>query len=140
MAPVDFSNAPHVEGLLATEQVAWLTTVAPSGTPQPNVVWFVWDGEAITVFSQPHSKRIRNLKENGRVSLHFNTDEHGSFDAVITGPTTLTEEGKSVDAAKLIPGKYAGGLESLGMTPEQFFAEYSVAIRIEPKRIRGSKY
>ncbi len=139
MSDVDFSNAPHVEEMLKTEQVAWLTTVARSGTPQPNIVWFVWDGQHITVFSQPHSKRIRNLTENSRVSVHFNTDEHGSFDGVITGPVKLIRDGASVDAAKLVPGKYERGLRSLGMTPEQFFAEYSVALQIEPKRIRGTK-
>lgn len=139
MTNADFSNAPHVEEMLRAEQVAWLTTVAQSGTPQPNIVWFVWDGEHITVFSQPHSKRIRNLTENNRVSLHFNTDEHGSFDAVITGPVKLIRDGASVDAAKLIPQKYKDGLDSLGMTPEQFFADYSVALQIEPRRVRGSK-
>lgn len=137
MTTSELNMSPQVRDLLESEQVAWLTTVAASGTPQPTIVWFVWDGDAITVFSQPDSKRIHNLKENGRVSFHFNTDKTGSFEAVITGPTILIADGANAEAARLIPKKYGAALESLGMTPERFFADYSIAIRIEPKRIRA---
>lgn len=145
MPNVDFSSAPHVRELLETEKVAWLTTIAPSGTPQPTVIWFVWDGEAITVFSQPTSKRLRNLQQNNRVALNFNSDETGSFDAVITGTATINEDAASTDAAKLVPAKYTyegeapGTLGKTGLTPEKYFEEYSVAIRIEPERVRGSR-
>ena len=43
---------------LRTEKAIWLTTVAPDGTPQPNPVWFTWDGETVLVYS--HRDAFRN--------------------------------------------------------------------------------
>jgi len=36
----------RVQRRLATSKVIWLTTVGADGTPQPNPVWFVVDGES----------------------------------------------------------------------------------------------
>src|SRR5436190_12240754 len=46
MSLVDASTefGQRVERRLREEKIAWLTTVAPSGTPQPVPVWFLWDG------------------------------------------------------------------------------------------------
>jgi hypothetical protein len=33
--------------------------------------------------------------------------------------------------------KYRNGIKELGMTPEQFSSNYSVAIRIKPSSLRG---
>ena len=32
---------------LREDAVIWLTTVAANGTPQPNPVWFLWDGHSV---------------------------------------------------------------------------------------------
>ena len=36
----------RVRERLGTEEVIWLTIVSPSGTPQPNPVWFVFERES----------------------------------------------------------------------------------------------
>jgi hypothetical protein len=33
--------------------------------------------------------------------------------------------------------KYREGIESLGLTPAEFFAEYSIAIQVKPTALRG---
>lgn len=43
-ATTDFGR--RVRERLTEESVAWLTTVGRDGTPQPNPVWFLWDGDA----------------------------------------------------------------------------------------------
>jgi predicted pyridoxine 5'-phosphate oxidase superfamily flavin-nucleotide-binding protein len=35
----------RADARLDAEEVAWLITVAPDGTPSPTPVWFLWDGE-----------------------------------------------------------------------------------------------
>ncbi len=34
---------------LREEHLIWLTTVGADGTPQPNPVWFLWDGASVLV-------------------------------------------------------------------------------------------
>lgn len=39
---------------LREQQVVWLTTVTPAGSPLPRPVGFVWDGgDVVSVYSQP---------------------------------------------------------------------------------------
>lgn len=139
MANIDFSTGagPWVQQQLEQERVVWLTTVAHSGTPQPNVVWFLWDGESILVYSQPESFRVRNIERNRRISLNFNTDTHGSHMIVITGDAFIDSSAPGAFDSQAYIDKYADGLAELNMTPESFSAEYSTLIRIVPDRIRG---
>ena len=66
-----------VERRLREEEVIWLTTVRRDGQPQPIPVWFLWDGETILIYSRPDQQKVRNIRHNPKVSLHFNTDEYG---------------------------------------------------------------
>lgn len=139
LSSVDFSTGvgPRILEQLESEHIIWLTTMAPSGTPQPNVVWFHWDGEAVTVLVEPSSRRIVNLANNDRVSLHFDSKDNGRHMSVITGSATIDMDGADTPAAKAIAEKYAERIASIGTTPEAFLKPYSVAIRIVPERLRG---
>jgi PPOX class probable F420-dependent enzyme len=136
---IDFSTGigPTILRHLEDAQVVWLTTVGTSGTPQPNVVWFHWDGESVIVFSQPSAKRLRNIDHNGRVALNFNTDADGSFMYVMTGDAMIDHSGPRADQVPGYVAKYGAGIDSLGMTPATFAADYSVLIRIVPDHLRG---
>jgi PPOX class probable F420-dependent enzyme len=50
------------------DEVIWLTTVTPAGAPQPNPIWFYWDGEQVVITSQTNAYRLRNLAHNPKVS------------------------------------------------------------------------
>lgn len=78
---------------MQTEKVAWLTTVARDGTPQSSIVAFLWDGERITVWSEPGSPKVRNLVENHRCSFTLNSDEHGNRMVTIEGTAHLPPDG-----------------------------------------------
>ena len=54
---------------LATDVVAWLTTVAADGTPQSSPISFLWDGPTIFFYSQPDTPKLRNLARSPRVSF-----------------------------------------------------------------------
>ena len=47
------------------------------GQPQASPVWFLWDGTAILVFSQPNAQKLRNLAANPRVAVHLDSDGIG---------------------------------------------------------------
>ncbi len=70
---IDFTSefGQHVVKRLAKEQVIWLTTVSSDGTPQPNPVWFYWDGESFLIYTPPTTSKLKNLAQNPRVSLNL---------------------------------------------------------------------
>jgi len=122
---------------LQEEQVIWLTTVTTGGTPQPNPVWFYWDGETFLIYTQPTSFKMRNIERNPRVSLNFNTDEEGEDVVVFTGEVFVDPEAPGSDQVPQYVEKYRHGIASLGWTPESMAADFSVALRIRPEKLRG---
>ncbi|MCA9878896.1 MAG: TIGR03667 family PPOX class F420-dependent oxidoreductase [Thermomicrobiales bacterium] len=122
---------------LANDQVIWLATVDGYGTPQPVPVWFYWDGHTVLVYSQPDQPKLRNIARNHRVSLNFNSDFHGGDVVVLVGDAALDPAASPADQHQAYVEKYAGGIESISMTPASFAAAYSVAVRVTPTKVRG---
>ena len=124
-------------GRLEAEIVVWLTTVAPSGTPQPTPVWFYWTGTDFLVFSQPDKAKLRNLAGNPRVAVNFNGTETGGDIQVFTGRAVVDENGPTPDELAAYDQKYDEPIKGVGMTRESFHAEYSVLVRITPDKLRS---
>jgi PPOX class probable F420-dependent enzyme len=127
----------RVDRHLKEQDVIWLTTVSPDGTPAPNPVWFFWDGKEFIIFSKPDSYRIRNIKMNPRVSLHLEgADALGNNVVVVTGKATLNPHYQFPPAGYV--DKYAKYLSALSVTMEELVASYSMEIRIQPIKMRGA--
>jgi PPOX class probable F420-dependent enzyme len=122
---------------LRTEQILWLTTVRADGQPQTSPVWFVWDGEGLLVFSQPHAQKLRNLAANPRVSAHLDADGGGVEAVNVEGTATIDPRAPSSDRLGAYQAKYREGIRALGWTPAELAWDYSVAIRIVPVRARA---
>jgi len=122
---------------LDDEVVVWLTTVGPSGTPAPKPVWFLWHGGQILVASQRGTAKLRHLATNGRVSLNFNATHSGGEVGVITGTALIDDNPIGGNELAAYNDKYASEIAGLGMTPDQFHADYSVLVRITPDKLRG---
>ena len=62
-----------IEQWLAEDLIIWLTTVDPSGRPHSVPVWFWWDGEQITIFSQPETRKARRdpFEDEGMLERAF---------------------------------------------------------------------
>lgn len=122
---------------LREERVIWLTTVDSSGTPQPNPVWFFWDGETLLVYNRPDAKRLQHIRRNPRVSLNFDSDGSGGDIVVLSGEARVNPGGApaSMEAAYL--EKYRAEIPEIDRTPESLAAEYSVALRISITKVRG---
>ncbi|MFF0610822.1 TIGR03667 family PPOX class F420-dependent oxidoreductase [Nocardia tengchongensis] len=122
---------------LSADTIIWLTTVSPTGTPQPNPVWFLWSNGAFLLFTQPATPKLRNITANPRVSLNLNTTATGGEVVVLNGEARIDADGATPAEIDAYVQKYTEGLVEIGMTREQFFADYSIPVRIVPTRLRG---
>jgi len=127
----------RAERRLREERLAWLTTVDRAGTPQPILVWFLWDGaDSVLVYSRPDTPKLRSIASNQRVSLHLDGDGVGGDMVVATGEAAVSDDPPAHEVPEYVE-KYAARLENNRWTAEEFAAMYSVPIRIRVKRIRG---
>ncbi|MGF0116271.1 TIGR03667 family PPOX class F420-dependent oxidoreductase [Promicromonospora sp. Marseille-Q5078] len=128
---------------LRTEEVVWLTTVDPAGTPQPTPVWFLWEpggaagGGELLIVSRPGTAKLRNVRRAPRVALHFGTDAVGDDVVVLLGRADVDDVGLAPDQVAAFDRKYAAAIRRLGTTPEEFHAQYAVLLRAVPERLRG---
>jgi PPOX class probable F420-dependent enzyme len=127
----------RVAAHLRDDVVVWLTTVSPSGTPQPSPVWFLWDGDREVVVHSRESQRVKNIAGNPRVSLNFRGDRLGGDIVVLTGDARVDPASPAAHEVPAYVTKYDEHIADLGMTPAAFAAEYHVAVRIELTRLRG---
>ena len=139
MTDINFSSEIGKRALarLENEQVAWLTTLSANGTPMPTPVWFLWHDNAVLIYSEPDTAKVKAIRSHGRVALNFNSDEHGGNIAVIKGSAELVAEPPLLSSIPEYVEKYRQGAESLGMSAEQMAAQYSQQIRIVPDRLTG---
>jgi len=122
---------------LRTDLVGWLTTVARDGTPQSSPVAFVWDGEVITVWSEPGAAKVANLVENHRCSFHLNSDRHGLAVVSVEGTVHLPPDGPRWNEVPAAVGKYAEVFgPAWGMDMDESAEQFRQQIVITPRRIR----
>ncbi|MBR7831164.1 TIGR03667 family PPOX class F420-dependent oxidoreductase [Actinospica sp. MGRD01-02] len=132
---------------LRDEPIIWLTTVAASGTPQPNPVWFLWQpdpddawGEgSFLIYHDNTAARLRTLAERPRVSLNFNSTAGGGGITVFTGDVEILEGHPPAHEVPGYAAKYGPRVAALGADRDlaAFMARYSIATRIRPDRVRG---
>ncbi len=124
--------------LAKNEYIIWLTTVDSDQTPQPRPVWFIWNKDSFLIFSQPKAHKVTHIQQNSSVSLHFNTDESGDGDVIVSiGRAELDSNSLPANKVPAYLRKYRSGIAALKRTPAQFSSEYSVAIRVKPTSLRG---
>jgi PPOX class probable F420-dependent enzyme len=123
---------------LREDLIGWLTTIGADGTPQPNPVWFFWDGEHILVYNQPSARRLVNIQRNPQVSFHLNSTDRGESIVVISGEA---EQMASAPLASEVP-EYVEKYRQLAIEDDfgdlkNMANQYSVALRIRPLKVRG---
>lgn len=122
---------------LDLESIGWMTTVAPSGTPQTSPVWFLFDGETILVYSLAGTARTANIAANPRVSFHLDGDGLGGAVVVIEADAAIDDGAPKCYDLPAYMDKYRKFMDNYGWTPEYFSEKYPVPIRITPTRVRG---
>jgi PPOX class probable F420-dependent enzyme len=128
----------QVASRLREDLIGWLTTVGLDGTPQPNPVWFLWDGEKLLVYNQPGARRLVNIQRNPMVSFHLNSAADGNGIIILTGEAEVSASEKPAHEVPAYVAKYqleAVDLEAGSM--EGMAKEYSIALHIRPTKVRG---
>ncbi|HEY1590678.1 MAG TPA: TIGR03667 family PPOX class F420-dependent oxidoreductase [Solirubrobacteraceae bacterium] len=122
---------------LAEEIVVWRTTVDAGGTPQPNPVWFVWEGETVLVYNLNGAARISHIQARPRVALHFNNGDGHRDAVVLLGTAAIVDDVPSADEHKSFIGKYRDHQVKIGMDPCWYAETFTVPMRIFPTTARG---
>lgn len=139
MPTIDWTSdlGQRIRKELRDELVVWMTTTSSDGTPQPNPVWFVTDGDDIIVYSHHSAARNINVERNPRVALNFNSDFHADRMSVIIGTATIDNSLPATKDHAEFQQRYGDLIPGIGMTIEEHSDTYSVPIRITPTKIRG---
>src|SRR4051794_2919919 len=123
---------------LTEETIAWLSTVGADGTPQPNPVWFLWDGaDSVLVYNRPDAQRLRHLAARPNLSLNLNSNGHGGDVVVVAGTAQRDATAPAPDRNEAYLAKYRDAMVGVSGTIEKFAADYPVPLRIDVRRIRG---
>jgi PPOX class probable F420-dependent enzyme len=129
-----FELTDQIERHLVGDQIAWLTTVTPTGWPAPKPVWFVWNGSAITIYSLNTGVKLRHIAASDKVSMHFDSGPGGGDIVVISGHASVVTGAPPPSQFPGLLDKYLPAIESMGQTPRWYDDEYGVAIRVVPVR------
>lgn len=127
----------HAEERLRSNIIAWLTTVGSDGRPYTSPVWFLWDGQTILIFSQPHRQKVRNLRNNPRVTLALDDTQVGDDVVIVEGTAELVDNPGLSTMLPAFADKYRERLESMEWTAEEMAADYSQAIRVTPTKFKS---
>ena len=113
-------SAEELSAFLGEQHTCRFATTGPDG-PHVAPVWFVWDGQAIWVYSLTRSQRWANLSRDPRVAVvvddgHHYHELHGveiEGQAAIVGPVPRTGQEHQVapelaEPERLMAAKYFG--------------------------------
>jgi PPOX class probable F420-dependent enzyme len=111
-------NAEELTSFLGEQHTCRFATTGPDG-PHVAPVWFVWDGQAIWVYSLIRSQRWANVSRDPRVAVvvddgHHYHELHGveiEGQAAVVGPVPRTGDEDAPELAepeRLMAAKYFG--------------------------------
>ena len=83
----------QIEEYLAQPMIADLATVNPDGSPHVAPVWFRWDGEVVKVFTQTTAVKVRNIRQDARVSMSVAKQDAPYGYVIVNGKAEISSEG-----------------------------------------------
>ncbi len=124
----------HIDQRLRDNFLIWLGSVRPDGRPHMVAVWFLWTGKEVLIFSKPNNQKIRNLRQNPRVTLALDDTKDGKDVITLDGEAELLNDPAVSATLPAFAEKYKAHLARNGWTAAQMSQVYSQAIRITPTR------
>jgi len=128
----------RVSRRLREEKVIWLVTVGRDGTPQPNPVWFLWDGaDSVIVYNRPDAQRLRHLADRPRLALNLDGNGQGGDIVVLAGSARRDDAVPPADTHDGYLAKYRDDMVRVSGSVERFAEQYPVPLVVEIDRVRG---
>jgi PPOX class probable F420-dependent enzyme len=119
----------HVRELFQGRNFAHLATVLPSGAPHSVPLWIGLEGERVAFFTQPSSRKARNLERDGRVAISICDHEHPYRMAQVRGRVVETLEGEAaLEVIDRLAMRYTGA---------PFPMRSGVVYLVEPERVQA---
>jgi PPOX class probable F420-dependent enzyme len=115
--------------LLEGPNVVHLATVLPDGSPHSVAIWAGLEGERVCFFTQPTSRKARNLAADGRLAISVVDRENPYRTAFLRGRVVDTVEG---EAALVVIDRL-----SISYTGEPFPMRNGVVYLVEPSSSRS---
>jgi PPOX class probable F420-dependent enzyme len=138
LPPAGTPYGARVRDRLTSETAVWLTTVGRDGTPQPNPVWFLWDGdESLLVYNRADANRLAHLRHSPRLAVHLNSNDHGGDIVVLTCTAAVDESVAPPHENAAYRAKYEASMIRVSGSPEEFSEQYPVPLRITIEKVRG---
>jgi len=135
-----FDTTPSGEMALArleADTLGWLTTTHPDGRLSSTLIWFLWIDDELLIYSRDNRK-VANIEANRNVAFNLNSDDRGGSVLTMQGTALIDRSYPASSDVTPYQEKYITHIGRLGVTPANFAADYSVAIRVTPTSFRVS--
>ncbi len=131
------SGGRHAESRLEQDTIAWLTTVRPTGQPDIVPVWFLWRDNGILIYSQPHTRKLKNLAQNANVSVVLDDTDGGGDVVRIEGTAKVASDHPAANDVPAYAEKYSRQIRRSFGTAEAFAQDYAVPLIVTPTKIHA---
>ena len=121
----------NVRALLGRANFAHVATVLPNGGPHSVPVWIAVEGDRLAFFTQPGSRKARNLEADPRVAISIVDHENPYITAQIRGRVVETVGGEEALAIM--------DRMSVRYTGEPFPYRQGIALLVEPDKVSVSE-
>ena len=133
----DPEDARHARALarLGGEQLGWFATIGRDGFPHSVPIWFLWRDGAALIMSEPHTAKVRNLRENDRAQFHLEAGDDGEQWTILRGTAAISPESSTQWLDRLEPAyteKYDEWMQRLGLTTATMATRYAAVIEFTP--------
>lgn len=126
----------ELDSFLSEPNIAVVATTGPSGKPHAMPIWYLWRDGKVLFHTGPDSKKMRNLRENSRVSIVVDTKAAPYKVAIVEGTAAELPEDKTLGREIAIHylGPEQGERYSAGST------EPSTLVEVTPTKIISWDY
>jgi PPOX class probable F420-dependent enzyme len=127
---------PELDAFLAEPHIAVVATASPAGVPHAMPIWYLWRDGKVLFHTGAESKKMRNLRRNGRISVVVDSKVAPYKVAVIEG--SAAELAGDPALAREIAIRYLG--EQMGARYAERSGEPGTLVAVTPKRVISWDY